>query len=378
MAQGRVYANMRQATVVDAATGGVLAYVHVVSSTGKGVITNKDGQFSIEAAEDAMLRFSCVGYEARNIRAGELPDVVRMKQLTISLKEVTVLSISSILAKVEKKLNDDYAVYKGKDRTYFNRTTVTDGVQNELIECCVRACSSVNARGLKVLNGNFWGRNNEGEKIEPSLIDTDLHRFASLGPLIRDNASWDFLMVPFSVNPQDKFYSKYYDAENEVLEDEDGKMIYRITLKQRMKQQVGILSGVLYVDVESFELLRFDGAIHGMNMHVARKQSRQAISADVDLHIEYSHDSGFTEMNSISSVIDLQGITAHAVFMTISDSALSATEGLPVKKNLLETIRLLNSKQRAATFPNVLQRTKQEEFIIMDDERDSCFNSISH
>ena len=101
------YANAQQLTssrIVDAETGEPLPYVSVYVSEGNGSITNMDGEFSVAAEPSDVLRISYAGYETMEIKAGSLPNRIRLKPMENLLNEITVMPVEKILEAVAKRI----------------------------------------------------------------------------------------------------------------------------------------------------------------------------------------------------------------------------------------------------------------------------------
>ena len=97
--------------VVDAGSNEPLPFARVYVGEGRGAITNYEGAFTIIAKADELLTISYVGYSSLQIRAGELPSIIRMKAVSTQMREVTVIPIEPLLVRASKKL---YAEYLGE------------------------------------------------------------------------------------------------------------------------------------------------------------------------------------------------------------------------------------------------------------------------
>ena len=139
------------ARVVDAETGEALPFVNVYQASGKGCVTNLEGDFTISAGAEDSLRFSFVGYKTCRWKAGEMPGVVRMQPSALSIAGVTVLSDEAILTRAYKTLKNDLKAHAREKRLYLNRITIRSGGCEEMVEDFLTARSAVNVRSMSVL-----------------------------------------------------------------------------------------------------------------------------------------------------------------------------------------------------------------------------------
>ena len=143
------------ARVVDAETGEALPFVNVYQASGKGCVTNLEGDFTISAGAEDSLRFSFVGYKTCRWKAGEMPGVVRMQPSALSIAGVTVLSDEAILTRAYKTLKGDLKAHVREKRLYLNRITIRSGGCEEMVEDFLTARSAVNVRSVSVLSGQY-------------------------------------------------------------------------------------------------------------------------------------------------------------------------------------------------------------------------------
>ena len=76
--------------VLDAESGEPLAMVGVYVSNDNTTLTNFEGEFAIKAHANDTIRLTCVGRKTLYIKAGELPDIIKMQMLPGTLSEVTI------------------------------------------------------------------------------------------------------------------------------------------------------------------------------------------------------------------------------------------------------------------------------------------------
>lgn len=144
------------ARVVDAATGDPLPMASVYVSSSHSTITNQEGDFSIVAHPEDVLRISYVGYNAKNVKASELGRKVALKPYARILQEVTVtpIDVVGLLKKLVKKLKMEYAEHRFEQSNYFYRqVSSNDTTYNELIEAFFRSQSDIALRNFMLTTG---------------------------------------------------------------------------------------------------------------------------------------------------------------------------------------------------------------------------------
>lgn len=350
--------------VVDEGTGEAMAFVNVYVSEGRGTVTNVQGDFTIEVAGDEEVWLSFVGYERRVYRAKDLPRTVRMKELTASLNEVAVLGDAAILEQVAKKLSRDFGKYQRQDSRYFNRISVTYDGTTEMVEDFIEARSAVNLRQIKVSTGQYWGKRFDGGRMQSSLTHSNLHKLMSLGPMTRDEEIWEGYTFPFPMGCKAAYIEKHYHIKKEALTGDDGRLIYRFNLQLKEPRQPRTMSGTLYVDAETYGLLRFDGMVHGLPIALDVPDDEvQYISMDLQLHINYSQAKGYAEVEDMAFEIQQKGLDFRSTLVNVDKYDLPLTYGTSVQGNLLETIADVGVNREVEKEYAIIQRTEEEELL---------------
>ena len=112
-----------RARVVDAETGEALPYASVTSSSGRKVLTNDHGTFSIPVYEKDVVSISYVGYELQSISVSKSPKNIRLIPISSTLTEVEVVPVEKLMLKLIKKLNRENKRNSDLMATYFFRLT---------------------------------------------------------------------------------------------------------------------------------------------------------------------------------------------------------------------------------------------------------------
>ncbi|OYT15475.1 MAG: hypothetical protein B7C24_12815 [Bacteroidetes bacterium 4572_77] len=132
-------------TIIDAKTKQVLTYCNVYNNTlGNGVISNADGQFSIEINSlNDIISFSFLSYETRNITAKEINQyhTISLKQKQYQLQEIEIHSDNDYL--YEALVNCRKMLKKSKreqiSKAFFILNTSTNQQPLEILECYYNA-----------------------------------------------------------------------------------------------------------------------------------------------------------------------------------------------------------------------------------------------
>ena len=356
------------ARVVDAETGEALPFVNVYQASGKGCVTNLEGDFTIMADSEDSLRFSFVGYKTSRWKAGEMPGVVKMHSSALSIAGVTVLSDEAILTRAYKTLKGDLKAHGREQRRYLNRITIRSGKSEEMVEDFLTARSAVNVRSLRVTSGQYWTRMLTGEQVASQMERTNLHNLMTAGPLMRQVPLEDYVIQPFPDTFSSSFLNHYYAHSSQTLQADGGGLVHVVELRPKVDTWKGILYGKLYIDSRTFRLLRFDGAVRGIKLNVSRlgAEADHVHPATVRVQVHYTHKRGFTEVEKASVQIHTDGLD---VSMTLTDAegiTLPSGKGVLVKENLLKAILAAGTHPYLQQETGFMQRTALERAIAGD------------
>ena len=353
------------ARVVDAETGEALPFVNVYQASGKGCVTNLEGDFTISAGAEDSLRFSFVGYKTCRWKAGEMPGVVRMQPSALSIAGVTVLSDEAILTRAYKTLKNDLKAHAREKRLYLNRITIRSGGCEEMVEDFLTARSAVNVRSMSVLSGQYWTRTVTGEQVMSQLQYTNLHNLMTAGPLMRQVPLEDYLIQPFPPTFSSSFLNYYYALSSQTLQTDGGGLMYVVEMRPKVDTWKDILYGKLYIDARTFHLLRFDGAVRGMKVNVSRlgSEADHVQPATIRIQVHYTHKRGFTEVEKASAQIHADGLDVSMVLADAEDVAAPSGKGVAVKENLLKAILVAGTDPDLQQNAQFMQWTEEERLI---------------
>lgn len=384
------------AHVVDATTNEALPYVNVYVSPSNGTLTNAEGDFTISIEPEEKLRLSFVGYETLTVAGNAVPNTVKLKPLALSLNEVTVLAQENILVSAAKLLEKEYNKHKNERSTYFYRMNTT--YRNELMEAFVEANSATNLRDLLFVKGRR-GQSTLYGLEETAIGNMNLHHTLELAPMVKDSKFWKNLLTPFVlpdryrqfVRVTNESLNKYYDMQSEKLKDEEGKETYKITLsKKPSNKNRAILTGTVYIDVKTKQLLRFDGQVENMELQTIKDFYVRSAPIVSKMNINFSHEKGYTEVTSVANTITDGTVTVNSLIYNVDDLNLTADDTKKDKRekkkkakkqaqgeNMLASIDDAGFDALLWQRSNIVQRTAREAEMVGLAEMAAMNDSVS-
>ena len=325
MAQDAVFS----ARVVEAETGEVLPLVSVYVSEDVNTLTNFDGEFSIAARPDDVLRLTCIGRRTLTIKASELPAVIRMPMLESVMSEVTVKGVESLLTKVAKQMEKSYNSKKAKEAQYFYRQTSLLAQKQDIVEAFVGARSAVNLRQVGFISGRH-GAVSRKHWEESALRNMNLHHIIELSPMPFDVPFWENLVTPLprwntarlvsaqlakqqviaksSSDLSTIGYLQYvYNIRVEEMQEGNQELyVFHMSLRDGLTLQQPVLTGTLYIDKKKLQVLAFDGRVENMKIQLRRSQLQSPINIPVGMkfHIDYRYEHKYAEVADLSMHTD--------------------------------------------------------------------------
>ena len=372
---GAVFAQETQdtltAVVRDAATGEPVPYASIYVSSSCGTISNYDGEFSLECLPSDVLRISSIGYQRVSYQASQLPNTILMKPISSTLRELTVLGTDDLLYRLVRKMQKETKKYKKTASNYFFRLTTQYPGTDELAEAFLSAKSCVQLRDMTFHSGN------RGVLKEPGVFDspdlkglgrTNLHVFLRLAPILTYYNEWDFAIVPADIVLSRR--GRLYDVSCTAFTEEDGTEIRKIhvTGKPASADYV-ILEGTLYVDYAKCRLLRFDGQMRGLFLrmydHGRRRTSVDSVS--YEMHVDYRHDHGFTEIANMSGTLVRDKVMLRYLLFNLGDKEMTFAKSKRISGNMLQAIDEVGYDSLLWAMTDIVKRTGLEERIAFGD-----------
>lgn len=357
-----------QGRVVDAETGEALPYVSIYAGEGKGTLSNNDGDFKLTIDEKSVLRFSCIGYEKTTVKVLELPEIIKLKPYSTSMKEVTVQaeSLDMILKRTIKNLQHDYDKYDKWTRKYFFRTYSEIKGGTYISEAFIKALSVVNIRSAVILSG-LEGRDSEGNWSSLNMFDSNIHRLIEVAPKIYDSEFWEKAIKPLKSLST---LHRCYKTTLKHMQGEDGKALYKIEFKWKKPQVSWYLReiyivGTAYVDAETCRLLRFDGSCKNCTVYTG---DYLPLPTAIDFRLEYDY---CQDMASVSHLALHGGnplTNFHALLFAIEPNEKEPGKMKKSGANMVTAVRKAGYKSKLWKQYGIVKRTKEEERAAFGDE----------
>lgn len=322
------------ARVLNAETGETLPFASVYIKQGVGTMTNEEGDFSLMASDDDVLQISYMGYEKLTVKVRDLHEAVRIRPLSHTLQEVTVIPARGIIKKVVKKITKDFNKNRKQESLYFYRLLISTQ-HKELAEAFVKCKSVANIRDLTFLSGRH-GRLQNGILARSLFQEMNLHRPLELAPTTFGSSYWKTLHTPLSaVIGLDYIYGKY-DYNMVTMTDFDGCKIYAITFEYKEKAKRPTLSGTLYVDANTYDMLSFKGRVDGITIMMFRDFVRMESDVELTMEMNFRQTKGFTEVETVNYSIRCGDMTTKAMLFNIDRMAQADDDAPTMTKNELK------------------------------------------
>ena len=354
--------------VVDDQTGEALPSVSIYVRENQGAITNFDGDFSMQLSPDDVMRFTYVGYEKQELRAGECPAVVRLRPMTVTMGELTVRSGHSMLDFVVKRLEKEWKRRRTqtKQGNYFYRLSSIYSKRLELAESFIKARSAINLRDIHFMRGLRGQFSDRGFDIS-HMDSTNQHFLTELAPMTHESDFWDGTFIPLN---DERYYHKLYDSRVETLASEDGDSIYRIQLTKNSAPSLHLpfLEGTLYVTQKKWRLLRFEGDMRDLQMKVVGGGRQYMLPIDIHVNIIYKQKRRSTLVDHMTVQIKQDVITTRSILFNVDDDVkFRRLRGKSVQRNMLSSIDAAGYDSTLWAVSNIVLRTNEEELAAFRD-----------
>ncbi len=271
-----------RSTIVDSNTEQVIGFCNVFNtSTKNGVISNKDGTFSIEinSLNDSIC-ISFVGYESRNIQARKL---LALKRISLSekqfqLNEVVIHSDNDYLYDI---LEDCRKVLKKHQqeqvsKAFFSLNTSSNNKPLEILECYYNAHQTARkVDGLFLKNGRF------------ALLPSDKRFFRNQNTsqvfnkmdLINRTPNLPDIILQFKKSGM----KKKFDINLSYADEE----LFNITFSPKVKQ-ADLFSGEIWIDKKSYFIKKITLYAKNIQKHPFVAFAEDSI-ANISLNTTYTY-----------------------------------------------------------------------------------------
>ncbi len=381
--------NTYTARVVDATTGDALPMASVYISASHSTITNQEGDFSIEAHPEDVLRITYVGYNTMNIKASNLGSKVELKPYTQMLQEVTVtpIDVVGLLKKLVKKLKMEYAEHRFEQSNYFYRQiSSNDTTYNELIEAFFRTQSDIALRNFILTTGRY-GNIDSGDTLRPFYKFRNYYMTSCIAPMLPDPGTWRELYAPLPYKWTNHYYDDLYNLSYAILQGDDDKKIIVVQFGEKSKASSHVMTGRLMFDMDKLHLLSFRGKVHKepvrIKYHTSGPTSMIGYSLrDIEIQMTYKHDRGFDEVASIGTrmVVDRGKDEYNSIYWStmfnIGDYDIG--DGTSTyKEDIYKALSLRGNDKAFRENYKIVKTTSTEEAIIKKFERENHFDNFN-
>lgn len=358
--------------VLDAETHEVLPNATISIDADKSFIANVDGEFCIETSPTDELTVSYVGYKSVRVKAENIGPAIELRFYAIELNEAKVLPLKSILKKIVSAIEAEIKIYKKQESNfYYRQTSQNNGEYCEYIESFLNGYSELALRRLSIITGRYGALDNTDEKeySHPG----NYYMLSCVSPYAR---AINKKAIIYPLIPD---YGKLYKVDYEILRDKaSGSSIYKIMFTPRPEVKNAIVKGCIFVDADSYGLLKYEGDI--LNEHIVYKNGSR-YAANISFSVNYSHRNNFTEVQNVTvqATYSEEGISAiiNSTLVNVGKKYYNGKKKLGDFSNLKQRI---NSTGYDAQFWNdntIIKRTPMEEQVVKMFEKVNVFSNIS-
>lgn len=368
------------ARIVDAKTGELLPFASVYISGQNNTISNAEGEFAIDADSADVLRISYVGYKTVHLRAVDIGKEVLLSSEGEMLGEVVVFGTDYIIKKVLTRHKKEVKKHgKEKSNFFYRQVSKCNRECTAFLESFFSAKSAYELSNLQLVTGRYVSA--IGRR---AMNPTNYFTFAQVA-LFSDSKRKEGLnqLVPLSED-----YYQFFETDVEVISDGD-RRIYVIYFIPRNPSWWAVTAS-LYIDAETYQVLRYQG--FGNNDRVWHKENRSGEEfitrrniepADNSFIINYQHDNGFTEVQSVHFIVTYEHngnkYETTGMMFNVADRFVKGKTAMTFTDNLMNEInrgKMNNEKYYDRKFweqLEIVKRTPVENEVVELFERDNLF-----
>lgn len=365
--------------VLDAETGESLPYAMIYAETGRGTLTNLDGEFLLSVSPDEELTFSFVGYEKLRMKASQLTPVVRMKPLSQEMEELIVTPVdeTALLKQLIKNLKQDFARHEDDEQAYFMRAMLSGVDDTYLMEGLAKAASAVNVRNIAMVSGTK-GLNEQGDSSRMDLQFTNVQLVAGIAPVTYNSGYWTRPIKPLLSLKDTR---NYYNTTVVTLKGKGDTRLYKITFRWKEKkrpewQQKDLVkrrrvTGTAYVDAASLRLLRFEGKVENAFQMVQRERRHPGETegelellrqpSDIRFHLSYDYSQGYAAVSRIAVRGGNEDMGYSILMFSLHDRTLFRDVEGYSSYNIVSSLESAGYDPSLWQKYNIVKRTKAEE-----------------
>ena len=368
------------ARIIDAKTGERLPFASVYISGANSTISNAEGEFAIDADSTDVLRISYVGYKTVHLRAVDIGQEVLLSSEGEMLGEVVVLGTDYIINKVLERHKKEQKKYGKKKSNFFYRQVSKSNRQcTAFLESFFSAKSAYELSDLQLVTGRYVS-----VASHRTMNPTNYFTFAQValysGPTRLIGATQ---LVPLCED-----YKRFFETDVEVISDGE-RRIYVVYFIPRDSTWWAVTAR-LYIDAKTFQVLRYQG--FGNNDRVWHREpgreegtltERTIEPADYSFVINYQHDNGFAEVQSVHFLVtyehDGNRYETTGMMFNVADRFVKGKTAMSFSDNLMNEIskgKKNNDKHYDHKFwerLEIVKRTPVEDEVVELFERDNLF-----
>ncbi len=320
---------IRGILICDSATRKPIPFAKVtVMRNLRHTISNLQGFFYMKMGMTDTLCFQAYGYEERMLPVTNLRRIVYLRAMKKD-KIPSHITISTLLARLSEKLMAEQQNHEHEHAPFFFRRLRKMEQDTIMTEAILNASSALRITQPTVVHGHhFVALHNDTISDEfimqyaPAKTDSMLmdilspdHANSEVAEKqrehIRETAmksyekmtrkSGDFRkpFVPLLGTGRERHYKRHYDLRLEPLHDRQGRHYARIIFDRKSNWRYPVITGEMLVDLDSLQLLSFDGVLDGKYAVFSRTRKDYdliRIRPYISIHYDFSHERGFTEV----------------------------------------------------------------------------------
>lgn len=173
---------------------------------------------------------------------------------------------------------------------------------------------------------------------------------------------------------------KLYQTDYDILTDKaNGNVIYRISFTPNPKVKVPIVKCVIYVDADSYKILKYEGEILHNYVFVATKKKQFPMQSSFS--VTYTYNRGFMEVQSVASKMAYSclgiSVTGKSTLVNIGKKYYNGKKKLSSHSDLLSKISSAGYDAKFWNDNTVIKRTLMEEQVVRMFEKDNVFSNMT-
>jgi hypothetical protein len=244
-----------QGRVVDDENSNPLVFAMIgIEGTNISTVTNTEGNFTIKIPAENLqstLKIAFLGYENVSIQVADLKtekvNTIRMKQVTVSLAEISVFPNDPrfIIDKVMENRTKNYST-EPLQMTAFYRETIKKrrtyvGIAEAVVQVLKQPYNNSKSDQIKLAKGR---KNADTEKMDTLLFKLQGGPYSTL--------MLDVAKDPYMILSEDVLDN--YDYTFASITRIDGKLNYVIEFKQKPHVTEPLFYGKMYIDMDRFAI----------------------------------------------------------------------------------------------------------------------------